>query len=118
MLIYIMFREYILKIVIFIIKYLLVCLFYDNNTLHLYSAFLGTQSALHTRGESPQPHFFVFGIFLFIFYFYYNNILLLSNSEVKTKTFSILLVKDIPCSGTPEIAISTQSVIFKPHFVF
>ncbi len=25
-----------------------------NNLLHLYSAFLGTQSALH-RGESPQP---------------------------------------------------------------
>ncbi len=37
---------------------------YNNNNnnnnyyyylLHLYSAFLGTQSALHERGESPQP---------------------------------------------------------------
>ncbi len=27
----------------------------NNNLLHLYSTFLGTQSALHTRGESPQP---------------------------------------------------------------
>ncbi len=27
----------------------------NNNLLHLYSAFQGTQSALHTRGESPQP---------------------------------------------------------------
>ncbi len=27
----------------------------NNNLLHLYSAFLGTQSALHRRGESPQP---------------------------------------------------------------
>ncbi len=27
----------------------------NNNLLHLYSAFLGTQSALHERGESPQP---------------------------------------------------------------
>ncbi len=29
----------------------------DNNynLLHLYSAFLGTQSALHRKGESPQP---------------------------------------------------------------
>ncbi len=27
----------------------------QNNSLHLYSAFLGTQSALHRRGESPQP---------------------------------------------------------------
>ncbi len=26
----------------------------NNNLLHLYSAFLGTQSALHRRGESPQ----------------------------------------------------------------
>ncbi len=26
-----------------------------NNSLHLYSAFLGTQSALHRRGGSPQP---------------------------------------------------------------
>ncbi len=28
---------------------------YNNNELHLYSAFLGTQSDLHTRGESPHP---------------------------------------------------------------
>ncbi len=27
----------------------------NNNSLHLYSAFLGTQSALHGRGEFPQP---------------------------------------------------------------
>ncbi len=27
----------------------------NNNLLHLYSAFLGTQSALHRSGESPQP---------------------------------------------------------------
>ncbi len=27
----------------------------NNNSLHLYSAFLGTQSALHERGESPHP---------------------------------------------------------------
>ncbi len=27
----------------------------NNNLLHLYSAFLGTQSTLHERGESPQP---------------------------------------------------------------
>ncbi len=27
----------------------------NNNLLHLYSAFLGTQNALHRRGESPQP---------------------------------------------------------------
>ncbi len=27
----------------------------NNNLLHLYSSFLGTQSALHRRGESPQP---------------------------------------------------------------
>ncbi len=27
----------------------------NNNLIHLYSAFLGTQSALHERGESPQP---------------------------------------------------------------
>ncbi len=27
----------------------------NNNSLYLYSAFLGTQSALHERGESPQP---------------------------------------------------------------
>ncbi len=27
----------------------------NNNLLHLYSAFLGTLSALHRRGESPQP---------------------------------------------------------------
>ncbi len=27
----------------------------NNNSLHLYSAFLGTQSALHGRGVSPQP---------------------------------------------------------------
>ncbi len=27
----------------------------NNNLLHLHSAFLGTQSAFHTRGESPQP---------------------------------------------------------------
>ncbi len=26
-----------------------------NNSLHLYSAFLGTQNTLHTRRESPQP---------------------------------------------------------------
>ncbi len=26
----------------------------NNNVLHLYSAFLGTQSALHRRGGSPQ----------------------------------------------------------------
>ncbi len=28
---------------------------YNNNLLHLYSTFLGTQSASHRRGESPQP---------------------------------------------------------------
>ncbi len=28
---------------------------YINNLLHLYSAFLGPQSALHRRGESPHP---------------------------------------------------------------
>ncbi len=27
----------------------------NNNLLHLYSAFLGTQRTLHRRGESPQP---------------------------------------------------------------
>ncbi len=27
----------------------------NNNLLHLYSAFLGSQSTLHERGESPQP---------------------------------------------------------------
>ncbi len=27
----------------------------NNNLLHLYSAFLGTQSTLHGGGESPQP---------------------------------------------------------------
>ncbi len=27
----------------------------NNNVLHLHSAFLGTQSALHRRGEYPQP---------------------------------------------------------------
>ncbi len=27
----------------------------NNNLLHLYSTFLGTQSALHRTGESPQP---------------------------------------------------------------
>ncbi len=27
----------------------------ENNVLHLYSAFLGTQSALYRRGESTQP---------------------------------------------------------------
>ncbi len=27
----------------------------NNNLLHLYSAFLDTQSALHVRGESPHP---------------------------------------------------------------
>ncbi len=27
----------------------------NNNSLHLYSAFLGTQIALHRRGGSPQP---------------------------------------------------------------
>ncbi len=27
----------------------------NNNSLHLYSAFLGTQSAFHRRGESPRP---------------------------------------------------------------
>ncbi len=27
----------------------------NNNLLHLYSAFLGSQSALHRRGGSPQP---------------------------------------------------------------
>ncbi len=27
----------------------------NNNLLHLYSTFLDTQSALHRRGESPQP---------------------------------------------------------------
>ncbi len=27
----------------------------NNNLLHLYSTFLGTQSALHRRGGSPQP---------------------------------------------------------------
>ncbi len=27
----------------------------NNHLLHLYSAFLGTQSALHRSGESPQP---------------------------------------------------------------
>ncbi len=26
-----------------------------NNLLHLYSAFLGTQSTLHSEGESPHP---------------------------------------------------------------
>ncbi len=26
-----------------------------NNLLHLYSAFLGTQSSLHRGGESPHP---------------------------------------------------------------
>ncbi len=37
------------------------CCFYiailikNNNSLHLYSAFLGNQSALHRRGESPHP---------------------------------------------------------------
>ncbi len=57
-----------------------------------------------------QIHIEVFGGF---FDFHFNNILLLANSEAKAKTFSILLVKDIPCSGTPKIAISTQGVIFK-----
>ncbi len=27
----------------------------NNNWLHVYSAFLGTQSVLHTRGGYPQP---------------------------------------------------------------
>ncbi len=27
----------------------------NNNSLHLYSAFLGTQSALHYEGRSPHP---------------------------------------------------------------
>ncbi len=27
----------------------------NNNLLHLYSAFLGTQSTLYRRGESPHP---------------------------------------------------------------
>ncbi len=28
---------------------------FNNNLLHLYSAFLGTQSALHSKRESPHP---------------------------------------------------------------
>ncbi len=27
----------------------------NNNLLHLYSTFLGAQSALHRKGESPHP---------------------------------------------------------------
>ncbi len=32
-----------------------VCVNNNNNSLHLYSAFLGTQRALHSKGESPHP---------------------------------------------------------------
>ncbi len=28
----------------------------NNNKLHLYSAFLGTQSALHSKGWGESPH--------------------------------------------------------------
>ncbi len=28
---------------------------YNNNSINVYSAFLGTQSNLHGRGESPRP---------------------------------------------------------------
>ncbi len=32
-----------------------IMMIYNNNLLHLYSAFLGTQSALHSKGLSPHP---------------------------------------------------------------
>ncbi len=41
---------------IYSIKNIFCCFFYIYfNLLHLYSAFLGTQSALHSKRESPRP---------------------------------------------------------------